>query len=395
MKQSLSFFLYISIAGLFFSCSIKPVAATASINMYICKTATYTCTQTSSTYSADTSGITSCQGNLNQYLPGQTTGTCYPLQSSCQSACKAPPPPATYNCPSKCSGNYDYTKASAYTSTTSNCANPIADTVTYSCDCSCGANSAQHLTFGTCTQQCAQPTAKKMHFCNTVSKSCVETTTPYSDKPACQANLAQFLSGQTTGTCYDTATDCQTACTANATPAPVTTCKTDFCGTTPEVGCLVTCCTKSPGQTRCVTKVGPTPTPDPNAPPEADNPADENQENLPTPDNCACENETCSATCKFDALPDVIYSPEMKCELDTILYTIPVSGENKNKWCTSSKKTLGDADGNGTVNNTDYLYYVSAVNGGKIPPAINPDFNGDGEIGFADRSIIIKSLGGL
>jgi hypothetical protein len=42
----------------------------------------------------------------------------------------------------------------------------------------------------------------------------------------------------------------------------------------------------------------------------------------------------------------------------------------------------------------DYFYYVGAVNGGRIPPSVNPDFNGDGEVGTSDRVIIIRSLGG-
>ena len=41
---------------------------------------------------------------------------------------------------------------------------------------------------------------------------------------------------------------------------------------------------------------------------------------------------------------------------------------------------------------TDYLYYVAAVNGGKIPATVNPDSNGDGEVGSSDRAIIIKTL---
>ena len=46
------------------------------------------------------------------------------------------------------------------------------------------------------------------------------------------------------------------------------------------------------------------------------------------------------------------------------------------------------------VDNTDYLYYVTAVNGGKIPPNINLDFDGDGAVGVTDRTIILKKLNG-
>ena len=56
------------------------------------------------------------------------------------------------------------------------------------------------------------------------------------------------------------------------------------------------------------------------------------------------------------------------------------------------KKTQGDANCDGQVDSIDYFYYVAAVNGGQVPPAVNPDFNGDGEVGLSDRTIIINSL---
>jgi hypothetical protein len=40
----------------------------------------------------------------------------------------------------------------------------------------------------------------------------------------------------------------------------------------------------------------------------------------------------------------------------------------------------------------DYYYLVLALNGGKIPPSVNLDFNGDGQIGLSDRAIIVKTL---
>lgn len=55
-------------------------------------------------------------------------------------------------------------------------------------------------------------------------------------------------------------------------------------------------------------------------------------------------------------------------------------------------RSSGDADGNGIVNMADYYYYVAAANGGSIPTTVNPDVNGDGEVGVADRRIIINAL---
>jgi hypothetical protein len=68
------------------------------------------------------------------------------------------------------------------------------------------------------------------------------------------------------------------------------------------------------------------------------------------------------------------------------------STDNKNSWCQRPKRTQGDVDGNGIINTTDYFYYVAAVNGGKVPTNVNPDVNGDGEVGVSDREIIIRSL---
>jgi hypothetical protein len=44
---------------------------------------------------------------------------------------------------------------------------------------------------------------------------------------------------------------------------------------------------------------------------------------------------------------------------------------------------------------TDYYYFVSAINGGKIPPSVNVDFDGDGMVSTYDRPIIIRSLTGV
>ena len=57
-----------------------------------------------------------------------------------------------------------------------------------------------------------------------------------------------------------------------------------------------------------------------------------------------------------------------------------------------SLKSQGDANCDGKVDMIDYYYLVQALNGGKTPPSVNLDFNGDGEIGLADRSIIVKTL---
>ncbi len=262
----------------------------------------------------------------------------------------------TYPCTSKCSSNYDYTKASSYTSTTANCVNPVAGSVTYSCDCSCGANSALHQTYGSCSQQCS-----------------------------------------TGGT---------------PSPTPVTICETELCGST---GCMVRCCTTTrvgtSSTTNCVSKIGPTPSPTPvislvpsltprvtiTSGPSPTGTLNGTVSGTPVPSvtsatSCSCVADSCSSTCVFDVFSDIAYSQPLKCTLPSTVHFSSPDAPLKNQSCTAAKRTKGDADGNGTINMLDYMYFISASFGGKVPPAVNPDFSGDGVVGAADRTIIIKSL---
>ena len=123
----------------------------------------------------------------------------------------------------------------------------------------------------------------------------------------------------------------------------------------------------------------------------------------PTPDvsTCVCgTNDLCSDTCTFDKFVDVNYSSPFKCSQDpNAMVSIPTADE-KTGWCRSTLRTKGDVDGNGKFERTDYYYYVSAINGGKIPASIttdtvktyvDADVDGDGAISTLDRSIIMRS----
>ena len=120
-------------------------------------------------------------------------------------------------------------------------------------------------------------------------------------------------------------------------------------------------------------------------------------ETVPTPTdnpNCKCNAlKNCTTQCQFDKFSDVTtYSNTIKCGLaDSGFQTVPTA-DNKNSWCRVEKRTKGDADGDGSVTFKDYFYYVTAKLGFKIPPTINPDFNGDNVVDTKDREIIIKSL---
>lgn len=161
-------------------------------------------------------------------------------------------------------------------------------------------------------------------------------------------------------------------------PAP--SCGGNGCSGSSSQGCNTQAC---PTATPRPPTNTPTPTPTSTVPTPTINPA------------CICgTGDLCDATnCTFDkfAAP-ITYANPIKCNLDSSLFPTPPTGANKTSWCQRGMRTKGDADGNGIINTTDYFYYVAAVNGGKIPVIANPDFNGDGEVGAADRAIIIKTL---
>lgn len=112
---------------------------------------------------------------------------------------------------------------------------------------------------------------------------------------------------------------------------------------------------------------------------------------------CVCNTDnTCDSSCVYETAPcpegATCPTPQLKCSRESGLGPTPGS-EAKNGYCKSTKRTIGDADGNGTVDTVDYLYYVRAVNGGQIPETVNPDFNGDGYVSASDRAIVIATLG--
>jgi len=107
---------------------------------------------------------------------------------------------------------------------------------------------------------------------------------------------------------------------------------------------------------------------------------------------CVFSNNRCDSSCVFSKQPGANYPNPLSCSLSSSLFSAVPTQDDKNNWCRRSERTKGDADGNGVVEMLDYYYYVGVVNGGKIPANVNPDFNGDGEVGRADREIVIKTL---
>lgn len=128
----------------------------------------------------------------------------------------------------------------------------------------------------------------------------------------------------------------------------------------------------------------------------------------------------CTSTCNFNKLQGFQYgvvdqaNPNTRwisCSLSSGLFSVTPTGDpsNPNKvmqddWCNHPFRTSGDANGINRADQTtqsineievvgrDYYYYMRAVNGGEIPSNVNPDFNGDGEIGVSDRELIVSLL---
>lgn len=108
---------------------------------------------------------------------------------------------------------------------------------------------------------------------------------------------------------------------------------------------------------------------------------------------CICkEDGTCDNSCNFEKLNNTNYSTPIKCSLSSSIFPTPLSADDKNNWCKRSKRTKGDANGDGQIDDLDYYYYVQASNQGSLPSNINPDFNGDGLINSDDRMIVIKTI---
>lgn len=111
------------------------------------------------------------------------------------------------------------------------------------------------------------------------------------------------------------------------------------------------------------------------------------------PASCVCGGTgECATTCVYNKIGGITYSTPIKCNLSTTLFSSVPTATDKNNWCKRFTKTAGDANGDGNVNMLDYFYYVQAIYGGKVPPSVNLDFNGDGFITSVDHDILIKAL---
>lgn len=110
--------------------------------------------------------------------------------------------------------------------------------------------------------------------------------------------------------------------------------------------------------------------------------------------NCLCSNDACSSDCSFNKYSNVTYTNPLKCVVTADIFKSSPDAAKKTNWCRRDMRTKGDADGIGGVTDIDYDYYIQVVRGAKIDPSVNPDFNGDGEVGASDRAIIIRTLTG-
>lgn len=112
--------------------------------------------------------------------------------------------------------------------------------------------------------------------------------------------------------------------------------------------------------------------------------------------SCECgATNLCASSCQFTKLASgITYTNPIRCSYNDTdpSITFPTAA-NKNSWCNRNKRTLGDANGDNIINAVDYTYYLRGVLNGKIPPGVNPDFNGNGDIDRNDLMIWTQGEG--
>lgn len=109
---------------------------------------------------------------------------------------------------------------------------------------------------------------------------------------------------------------------------------------------------------------------------------------------CVCQSDNnCHSSCAVyqpeNRLTGVTYTSPYKCTLNlTNQWSTDPTAANKNSFCTRSLRAKGDADGTGGVDELiDFGYWFRGAILAKLPPGINPDFDGDGVIGNTDLAI--------
>lgn len=213
---------------------IETYANSSTAPLYYCDTQAFACKQTTVTYNpnhtqADNPSIT-CEQNLQSYLAGKTTGSCYATQTGCASECA--PTQLMYYCDNtdntckQTVSNY-YPISHREDKATAFCEDNLATYLPGKTTGACYASAS------TCSSNCPLPPAPKgvnMYYCDTRNYSCRQTTNTYNPTTQesyegmyipCSDNLNVYLPGITTGTCYTAQTSCESACVpAGVTPLP-------------------------------------------------------------------------------------------------------------------------------------------------------------------------------
>ncbi len=235
---------------------------------------------------------------------------------------------------------------------------------------------------GTCSQEIASGKEVEGDAITTQEMFCYVYNNPTDTEPvnACWQKMisaCELTNAQTAGDSYcNTKGTCATEITAGKTVKAEIVPQEPFC---PDIG-------------------DPSPDPTEEVTPEATATVGAGETGpSPTPNPCFCQTSTgkCTTACTFAPplpIPSLTYANPIKCQLANTMFLPTPALSDKNGWCNYTNRTQGDANGDGQVNFLDYFYFVRRKAGGKVPPSVNLDFNGNASIGDWDRKIIVYML---
>ncbi len=109
----------------------------------------------------------------------------------------------------------------------------------------------------------------------------------------------------------------------------------------------------------------------------------------PVVSTCICSTgDICDNTCTFENKP----ATPIKCVREIAVVGPTPGVDDKKAYCQRPRRTKGDANGDGLIDQNDYAIYLRASLSAPIASNDNPDFNGDGMVTPADLLILKNSI---